>query len=316
MNVRRGTLCVLTAVLTVMAGGDAAAATGDRQQVSKVTIAIIGIDATGQVMYAKHRGFFARQGIDAEIKVVADGTQTVPAVLSGQAQFAGIPTASLAALKANGGPVRAVAGGAVYEPGSLTTVLVAAPKAQIRRARDLVGKRVAIDFRNSIAHIGFLRWLKRGGVAESEVDISFIPFPQMIGPLVRGQLDAAWVPEPFATVALQRGARLIAKPFDAVCSEDCLLTVWMARKDIDPNLAARFRNAVQAAALWANQKRNQPASGRILARYAPVAPTVLAKMARFSYATRLRVRMGQPWLDLYAEYKLIPESFTAADLVK
>jgi NitT/TauT family transport system substrate-binding protein len=316
MSPRNGVLWLLAAVLTVMAGGYAAAAPGDRQQLTKVTIAIIGVDATGQVMYAKHRGFFERQGIDAEIKVVADGSQTVPAVLSGQAQFAGIPVPGLAALKSNGGPVKAVAGGAVYEPGTVTTVLVSSPKAQIRRARDLVGKRVAIDFRNSIAHIAFLRWLKRGGVADGDVDVSFIPFPQMIGPLVRGQLHAAWLPEPFATVAVQRGARIFARPFDAVCSEDCLLTMWMARKDVDANLAARFRNAVQAAALWANQKRNQAASGRILARYAPVPPAVLAKMARFSYATRLRVRMGQPWLDLYAEFKLIPESFTAADLVK
>jgi NitT/TauT family transport system substrate-binding protein len=316
MNARNGILCLLAALLTVIAAGYAAAATRDGQQLRKVTVAIIGIDATGQVMYAKHRGFFARQGIDAEITVVADGTQTVPAVLSGQAQFAGIPVPALAALKANGGPVRAVAGGAVYEPGTRTTVLMAAPGKQIRRARDLVGKRVAMDFRNSIAHIGFLRWLKRGGVAEDDVDISFVAFPQMIGPLLRGQLDAAWLPEPFATVALQRGARLVARPFDATCSEDCLLTVWMARKDMDPELAARFRNAVQAAAVWANQKRNQAASGRILTRYAPVPPAVLAKMARFSYATHLRVRMGQPWLDLYAEYKLIPESFTAADLVK
>ncbi len=138
----------------------------------------------------------------------------------------------------------------------------------------------------------------------------------MIAPLTRGQLDAAWLPEPFATQALQRGARLIALPFDATCTQECLLTAWMARKDVDPNLAARFRNAVQAAAVWANQKKNQPASGRILARYAPVDAKVLAKMTRFKYATRLRPRSGQPWIDLYAEYKLIPQSFAAADLVK
>ena len=46
--------------------------------------------------------------------------------------------------------------------------------------------------------------------------------------------------------------------------------------------SARFRNAVQAAAVWGNQKQNQAASGRILARYAPVdAKGVLAKMTRF-----------------------------------
>jgi NitT/TauT family transport system substrate-binding protein len=313
MKARMG---LVAALLALVVGGSAAAAPEDGQQLRKVTVAIIALDATGQAFYAKHRGFFERQGLDVEIKIVADGTQTVPALLSGQAQFTAMPVPGLAALKSNGGPVRGVAGGAVYDPGTLTTVLVAAPGEQIRRARDLVGKRIAIDFRNSIAHVALLRWLKRGGVSEGDVDISFTPFPLMVGPLLRGQIDAAWLPEPFATQATQRGARILARPFDAVCSDTCLLTVFIARRDVDPEIVARFRNAVQNAAKWANQKRNQTASGRILARYAPVPPAVLAKMARFSYATRLRPAQGQPWLDLYAEYDLIPDTFKAGDLVK
>ena len=62
-------------------------------------------------MYAKRTGFFRKQGIDAEIVLVADGTQTVPAVLSGQAQFAAVPPARLAILKSNKAPVKAVAAG-------------------------------------------------------------------------------------------------------------------------------------------------------------------------------------------------------------
>jgi len=309
-------ICVLVALLVVPMGSSATSAARDGLQLRKAKIAIIAVDATAQVMIAKHRGFFAKHGIDAELMVVGDGTLTVPAVLSGEAQFAGIPVAGLAQLRSRNAPVKAVAGGALYEPKVPTTVLVAAPGKRIVRARDLVGKRIGIDFLNSIAHIGLLRWLQRGGVSGEDVDISTIPFPQMIAPLVHGQLDAAWLPEPFATQALQRGARIIALPFDAVCSQDCLLTMYMAHRNVDSELAARFRNAVQDAAVWGNQTRNQAASGRILARYSPVDSKVLQRMTRFSYATRLRPRSGQPWIDLYAEYKLIPESFSATDLVK
>ena len=307
---------LVVALLAVPMGSSATLAAAEGQQLRKVKIAIIAVDATAQVMIAKHRGFFAKQGIDAELMVVGDGTLTVPAVLSGEAQFAGVPVAALAQLKSRNAPVKAVAAGALYEPKVATTVLMAAPDKRISRARDLMGKRIGVDFLNSIAHIGLLRWLDRGGVSPEDVDIQTLPFPQMIAPLIRGQLDAAWLPEPFATQALQRGARIIALPFDAVCSQDCLLTMWMSHRNVDPELAARFRNAVQAAAVWGNQKRNQEVSGRILARYAPVDAKVLAKMTRFAYATRLRPRMGQPWIDLYAEYKLIPESFAATDLVK
>jgi NitT/TauT family transport system substrate-binding protein len=306
----------LVSLAVATTAGAAPASTSQNPPLTKIKVAIIAVEAAAQVMYAKDRGFFRKQGIDAEIVIVADGTLTVPAVLSGQAQFAAVPVAVLAILKSNKAPVKAIAAGAVYEPGTNTSVLVAAPGKRITRARDLVGKRVGLDFLNSIAHIGLLRWLQRGGVSRDDVDITTSPFPQLLGPLTRGGIDAAWLPEPYATLAIQRGAKRFATPFDATCSEVCLLTAYMARSSVDPNLAARFRNAVQAAALWANQKRNQPTSARILARYTGVDAKVIARTARFSYATRLRVRMAQPFLDLYAEYDLIPDSFRAIDLVK
>ena len=87
----------------------------------------------------------------------------------------------------------------------------------------------------------------------------------MLGPLKRGQIDAAVMPEPYVTQALGRGSHRVAMPFDATCQSQCLITGWMARKDVDPGLAARFRNAIQAASVWADLKKNQAASGNILA---------------------------------------------------
>jgi hypothetical protein len=90
----------------------------------------------------------------------------------------------------------------------------------------------------------------------------------------------------------------------------------MARRDVDSNLAARFRNAIQAAAVWANNKKNDRASGAILARYAPLDKAVIRKMKRTSFATRLRPVLAQPWIDVFAEFGLIPASFSANDLVR
>jgi NitT/TauT family transport system substrate-binding protein len=306
----------VAALLVVCIAGSAAAAPGEGAQLRKVTIAMIGVDAAAQAMYAKHRGFFRRQGIEAELMVVADGTLTIPAVLSGQAQFAAAPSPVVATLRANNAPVRAVAGGAVYEPRTATTVLVAAPRKPFTRARDLRGKRIGVDFLNSIAHIGVLRWLSRGGVSKEDVNFTTASFPQLLGPLLRGQLDAALLPEPYVTAAIRRGARRVALPFDAVCTRECLLTAWIARKDVDADLVARYRNAIQTAAVWANQKRNQAASGRILSRYAPIEPAVLRTMTRTRYATRLRPCTAQPWIDLWAEYDLLPDGVSACDLVK
>jgi ABC-type nitrate/sulfonate/bicarbonate transport system substrate-binding protein len=311
----RATACV--ALVALVPAGVAAASRQEQQRsLETVTIGMLPVEPTMQAAYADARGFFARQGIEAKISVLADPAQIPAAVLSGTVQFSSFSVGGIATLKARGAPIRMIASGAIYRPTAPTTAIVAAPGRQIARARDLAGKTIAIDARNTIAHVGLLKWLKRNGLSADDVSLVELPFAQMIGPLRRGQFDAAVLPEPFLTLATQRGARQVATIFNAVCKEDCLITGWMTRRDTDPALIARFRNAVQAAAVWANKKENQAASGAILARYAPIDKAVIAKMTRTSFAQRLRVAPAQPWIDVYAEFGVIPQSFPAIDLVR
>jgi NitT/TauT family transport system substrate-binding protein len=308
---------ILCVVVVSAVPADAGGARPERSRpLTTVRIAVLPIEPAALAFYAKHRRFFRQQGIDARFTVLLDPTQVVAAVLSGDAQFSSFSTGGLAILKSRAAPVRLVAAGALYRPRAPTTALVAAPGKRITGARDLIGKRIAIDATNTIAHIGLLKWLKSNGVSTGDVRLFEIPFAEMIGPLTRGTVDAAVLPEPFLTLATQRGARRIAYNFDAVCSRDCLLSIWMARRDVDPNLAARFRNAIQAAAVWANRKRNDAASGAILARYTPIDEAVIRKMRRSSFSERLRPGLAQPWIDVFAEFGAIPASFSALDLVK
>ena len=103
------------------------------------------------VTYAKHRGMFRKQGIDAEM-VRADGILTVPAVLSGDVQFSGTSGAALPC-SSRKAPVKVVAAGALYEPEEPRPRSSPA-RAAIKRPRDLVGKTILIDGPNTIAEIG------------------------------------------------------------------------------------------------------------------------------------------------------------------
>jgi NitT/TauT family transport system substrate-binding protein len=308
-------LAALAALIPV--GTVSASSAGTSRTQTRVTIGFLNVEPTMQAVYAQARGFFARQGIEAVLKPFADPSLIPAAVLSGDVQFSAFNVGGLAGMKARGAPVKLIASGALYRPEAPTTAIVAAPGKRITRARDLMGKKIAIDARTTIAHVGLLAWLKRSGMSESDVTlVEFRGFAPILGPLRRGQVDAAVLPEWYFTRATQRGSRRIATIFDATCRTDCLITGWMARKDIDPELAARFRNAIQAAALWANQKANREASGAILARQASVDIGLVRRMARTSFATRLRPALAQPWIDAYAEFKLIPERFPASDLLK
>jgi NitT/TauT family transport system substrate-binding protein len=180
-----------------------------------------------------------------------------------------------------------------------------------------VGKVVGIDAPNSIAHLGLMHWLKKKGVSPSSVRVQAAPFAQTLGPLSRGTIQAAVLPEPFVTMARRGGATGVAKIYSAVCRQMCLYTGWMARTDFDASIVARFRRAIEAAAVWADKKSNRAASGRILVKYTPIDRQVLEKMNRVYFAKRLTtLRSGQPWIDLDAEFGLIPASFPIGNLTK
>ena len=308
-------MLALLPVLAV-AGIATTPAAGRTVELTPVKIAILPLEPTAQAMYAKHRGMFRKQGIDARLTILSDPSQTVTALLSGDVQFASTHVGLVAALKSKGAPVKVVAAGATYDPKHPTSELVAGRGETFRGARDLVGKTIALDSPNTIADLGVREWLEKNGVDQKDVKFTYIPFAQMLGPLVQGTVDAALLPEPYRTQALQQGSKHIAYPFDAVCSKVCQLTFWIARADVDQNLIARFRNALQAAAVWANQDENDPISGKILAKYAPINAKVIEKMTRTTFATRLRVSLAQPWLVVFAKYGVIPSSFKPIDLVK
>jgi ABC-type nitrate/sulfonate/bicarbonate transport system substrate-binding protein len=309
----RAALGLALALAVVLAAG----VRGATAELTKIKVAFLPAEPAVLVTYAKHRGMFTKQGIDAEMVPRNDPQLILAALLSGDAQFSGTHAGAAAALKARGAPIKVVAAGALYDRTNPTSALVAAKGKTIGRARDLVGKTILIDAPNTIAHIGVLKWLKNGGVSKDDVTIKFVLFADMLASLSRGDdADAAFLPEPFLTTARQRGLKVAAYPFNAVCTKVCLLTFWIARADQDANLVARFRNAVQNAAGWANQPKNDTASARILARYVPIDAKVIAKMNRTRFATRLRPSLAQPWLDAFAEFGAIPAGFKAIDLVK
>jgi ABC-type nitrate/sulfonate/bicarbonate transport system substrate-binding protein len=280
----------------------------------EVDVVLIGIEPTAQALYAKDRGFFARQGLDANVKILVEPTQTTGALLSGDADFSAGTTGGLALLKSRGAPVKLIAGGALHDPDAPTSYVVAGPGKRFSRPRDLVGKRIGIDGPNTLGHIGLLKWLKTGGVSQRDVTLVPFGFAQMIGPLVQGQIDAGVMPEPRVTQALARGATRIAPFLNAACPNRCLITVQIAHRNVDANLAARFRNAIQAASLWANDKKNRRASAQILAKYTGLKPSLIMKSTRTTFATRLRLAPAQAVLDVHTEFGVIPPT-KASDLL-
>ena len=313
---RRGATIALGIAVVLVAATAGAATTASADALDAVTIVASPYEPVALAFYADARGFFRQYGIQANVKVFEPGPAIAATLASGEATFAASDIGGFLNGKTRGAPLKLVAGSGLYTPTAPTAALVAAAGKRVVAARDLAGKRIGVDRVGSIAYVALLKWLQRGGVRAEDVQLVFYPFPDMIGPLARGDLDAGVLPEPWLTQAKQQGATLAARIFGAVCSDACLMTLWMARSDVDPSLAARFRNAIQAAAVWADQTQNIPAIDAILSQKTKLPPNVIRDMAHSKFATRLRLHRAEPWLAVYKEFGLIPATFTAPDLVK
>ena len=132
--VRNGCGLAFIALLAV-SGVVATPAAGRTVELTPITVAILPLEPVALAMYAKHRAMFRKQGLDAELKVLADPSQTIATLLSGQAQFAATHVVLVAKLKSDGAPIKVVAAGATYDPKRKATSSLVAARGKAITAR-------------------------------------------------------------------------------------------------------------------------------------------------------------------------------------
>jgi ABC-type nitrate/sulfonate/bicarbonate transport system substrate-binding protein len=134
----------------------------------------------------------------------------------------------------------------------------------IRTPQDLPGKTIAVNALKGVGEVVIRGALKAVGVDPNSIKLVVIPFPAMRTALANGQIDAAHMPEPFMSQAMnQDGARIVMAPGPAIMP---FLPngVYVARgswaKD-NPALAKQFRLAINESLIYA---QGHPAEIRAL----------------------------------------------------
>jgi len=85
--------------------------------------------------------------------------------------------------------------------GPNSCVVVAMPNSPVKNIKDMAGKRVAVTARNTISDLLVMSTLKTNGVDYKTIQWVEVPFPQTADALAKGQVDAAFLTEPFYTGA-------------------------------------------------------------------------------------------------------------------
>lgn len=256
---RRLATAVLSATALVLtACASPAADNGDTDSGnarSKVTVGVIPIVDVAPIYLGKQKGFFSERGIDLTLESGQGGAAIVPGVVSGQFQFGFSNLTSLLIARDKGLDMKVVANGnaSTGEDGKDFGAVVVRADSPIRTAKDLAGKTVSVNTLKNIGDSTVRASVQKAGGDPKSVRFVELAFPDMPAALQNRRVDAAWVVEPFLSIAKSQGARPVAWNFVDTAPDLTIAAYFTSAKVLadKPELVKNFTAAMNESLEYA-----------------------------------------------------------------
>ena len=285
---------VLTAGLAACGGGSSggtASTSGasSGSEVKKVSVGIIPIIDVAPLYLGIQKGIFTKHGLEVTPKPAQAGAAIVPAVLAGEDQIGFSNVVSLLTAKEKGVPLVAVAGGSssTGDPAKDFNAVVVAKSSKLQGAKDLVGKKVAINSLNNIGDTTVKTAVEKAGGDPSGVKFVEMPFPDMPAQLAAGKIDAAWVSEPFRSAVLAQGGRALFDSLTETYSGLQVATYFTSQqlKAKDPELVEAFVAAINESLEYASAHPDEARA--VLSTYTKITPEIAATVVLPAWPAKL-----------------------------
>jgi NitT/TauT family transport system substrate-binding protein len=293
-------LLVPLLALTACGGGDnnnQAKNEGGGLEKSSLTIGVLPILGVAPLYIAIDKGYFKDEGLTVTPKIFAGGAAALPAMLNGEIDMVfGNYISFFKAQAENTAKLRIIAEGSASTANSFGIYVM--PNSPIKEAKDLAGKKIGVNTSGNIATVLTNETLKSAGVDTGTITYTNVPFPDMGATLQRGDVDAAFLPEPFITQAsAQLGIKRIVDvgvgttdglPIDGYTATDG----WVTK---NAKTAAAFQRAIQKAA---KDAANRNETEKVITGYAKVDPKFAPLVAPLQYPTSINPTRLQRVADL------------------
>jgi NitT/TauT family transport system substrate-binding protein len=231
---------------TASSTGDAGGS-GDLQT---VRVAALPIAETGALWAAIDEGIFEDHGLEVEVVPSQGGANAIPALLSGDIQFAiGQPFGPIRADLQDLGVVIVGNYANSIAEGDDVNAVVALGDAGITRPADLAGKKVSVNTLGAAGDLTIRKAVQDDGGDPTTIEFVEVAFPDVPAQLEAGTMDAAWAPDPFRGMILGEGGTSVVQPYQATIPGLSVLTniTTQALLDEDPDLVASYSEAMAEA---------------------------------------------------------------------
>jgi NitT/TauT family transport system substrate-binding protein len=232
---------------------------------TQIKIGVLPILDDAPVYVGIDKGYFKAEGLDVKLVPIAGGAVALPQLVQGGLDVVFSNYVSVYKAQAKGvAKFRVLAEG--YQAKQHVMAVVAVP-GKLTTPKQLDGKTIAVNNRDNIGELTISSALRASDVDTSKIQYKEIPFPEMAAALQRGDVDAAWLVEPFITNAEKNlGAHIVVDTGTGPTADfpmaGYIATAQFAQRD--PNTVAAFRRALAKAQAAASDRQNLQ---RVLPKY-------------------------------------------------
>jgi NitT/TauT family transport system substrate-binding protein len=299
-----------TALLLLSAcggGGDAGESGGSGPD--DITVGLIPIVDVAPVYLGIEEGFFEKRDLNVKVQTAEGGAAIVPGVVSGDFQFGFSNVTSLLLAQSEGLPLKIVAAGdsSTGRQGADFSGVVVPEGSEIEDAADLAGKTVAVNTLKNIGDTTVRQSVEKAGGDPSAVKFVELEFPDMPAALAKGQVDAAWVVEPFLTITKDQGGTDIASNL-VDTQKNLMIAAYFTSEEVlasDPELVDRFTAAVNESLRYADQ--NPDAVREIIQSYTDIPADVANRMVLPQWTGEINTETVELLAQLAQEDGLVQE---------
>jgi NitT/TauT family transport system substrate-binding protein len=270
---RKLNLCLAVTALILLGTAVSASAQPVRIAVGAASVASL------PTWVAQDGGYFAREGVPAELIYIRGGPQTMSALVSGEVPFAQIYGGALLAAALTGADVVIVAG-LINQPffSIVTTKGIDKPE-------DLRGKKIGISTFGSATDFALRLALKKWGIkADSEVSIlQMRGVPEILPAIASGALDGGVMSPPTNMIAIRAGFKELAYlPQVGISFQHTTLAT--SRRYLERNRATAIKVLQAYRSAIERIKADKAFTMKTLSKYMNTSDTVVLE---YSYKTGL-----------------------------
>jgi NitT/TauT family transport system substrate-binding protein len=287
------------------------------KKLDNLNVAMPPVSAYLPIIVGDKKGFYEEEGISLTFNPDIQGPQLVPAVLSGSVQVSGLIWPLLAITASQGLPLHAVS--ALSSGGSTADdddqQLVVLEKSDVKSGADLAGKTVATNTIRNMSEALVRGIVEKDGGDQSTVKFTPVLFPNMLGALRAGTVDAAAMIEPFLTLAKQQedirvlaGVNSSLKPLAPTGM--MIMTAEFIQQN--PDVVARFQRATKKAVDYVADGANEAEVRQLLVEHLRLPAEVAEQMTLPKFVSYHDVADVQLEVDALVKYGIIEKNVDLA----